>query len=320
MGATVLLTGATGFVGRHLYPELEERGYDVRCGTRNPERAALEQPRMSWVRFDVFDEGSMRAALTGCEAAFYLVHAMAEGPGYAERERRAAVGFRRAAAESGLKRIVYLGGVAPRGRPSEHLQSRIETGQLLRVGSVPTIELRAGMIIGAGSESWTICRDLASRLPFMILPRWLESCSQPVAIADVVAALAAALEVEIEQSALFDLPGPSTLSAKEILFRIARLKGMRPTAVSVPVLTPKLSSYWLKLVSGADFNIAKELVEGLTHDLVATKASFWDRLPDHTLLPFDEAARLAMAEEPAPALKVRVLERAARLLARRPRD
>jgi uncharacterized protein YbjT (DUF2867 family) len=173
------------------------------------------------------------------------------------------------------------------------------------------------MIIGAGSASWRICRDLAARLPFMLLPKWLSTRSQPVAIDDVVLALAEAASIELSGSAVYDLPGPEVLSAKEILMRIAHLHGTEPRTINVPILTPKLSSYWLKLVSGADFSIARELVEGLQTDLLPTQAPFWERLPEHTLVSFDEAAASALANEPPGSLRSQMLEAASRRFSRR---
>lgn len=316
MDGPILLTGATGFIGRHAYDALVARGHRVRCASRDPERARARLPGREWVRLDVGDPSSLRAALEGARGALFLVHAMAEGHGYAERERKAALAFRDAASAAGLQRVVYLGGVAPHGAPSDHLASRLETGRLLRQGEVSTVELRAGMVLGAGSESWKICRDLAARLPFMILPRWLQSRSQPIAVEDVVFALAHALELSPHLCGLYDLPGPEVLTAEQILFRIARLRGTNPRALNVPVLTPKLSSYWLRFVSGADYAIARELVEGLEHDLVATEPSFWSLVPDHDLVPFDVAARRALAEEAPGSRRTRALEAVASRLSR----
>jgi len=316
MTRRVLLTGATGFVGGHLFPALAASGHSVVCASRDPRRAEGRHPERTWVELDVQRPETLPGALEGIDVVYYLVHAMAEGEGYHERELRAAHDLREAVAEAGVERVIYLGGVAPAGPPSEHLESRLATGRVLRGGDVPCVELRAGMIIGAGSASWRVCRDLAVRLPFMILPRWLETRSQPIAIEDVVVALEASATIEIPHSVVYDIPGPEVLSAKEILFRIARLRGTEPRAIGVPLLTPRLSSYWLKLVSGADFSVARELVEGLRSDLVAPDEGLWARLPDHERIAFDEAARRALAADgPAP-LRTRLLEGAARRLAR----
>ncbi len=315
----VLLAGATGFVGRHLRPALAARGVQVRCASRTPERHRRDEGDCEWVRLDVDDPSTMPAALEGARAAVWLVHEMANGRDYGARERTSAAAFAAAAARTGVERIVYLGGIAPAGTPSRHLESRLATGAVLRGGNVPCFELRASMIIGAGSASWRIVSDLASRLPAMILPRWLASRTQPIAIDDVVVALCWALEAPLALAGVHDVPGPEILSGRDILLRVAGLLGARPWTVSLPVLSPRLSSYWLKLVSGADYEIARELVLGLEHDILAQDEGVWAHLPDHRRLSFDEAARRALADdrEEKPWKTLR-LEALARRLARRP--
>lgn len=315
--ARVLLSGATGFVGSALYPTLKARGYEIRCGTRQPEKARRTSPERTWVELDLHRPATIDPAVEGIDVVYYLVHGMAEGAGYQERELQAADALVQAAARAEVGRIVYLGGVAPQGTPSPHLESRLETGRHLRAGAVPCLELRAGMVIGPGSASWRICRDLAMRLPFMILPKWMQTRSQPVAIEDVVVALEAAARLPCERSKIYDVPGPETMTAEQILRRIARLRGRAPRAVNVPVLSPKLSSYWLKLVSGADFAVARELVEGLRDDLVATGPELWDELPDHRRLTFDEAASAALQADGEGSTSARVVEALATLLSRR---
>lgn len=293
----VLLTGSTGFVGRRLLPELQAAGYAVVAASRYPEKAKLGAFGVELRRMDVEEPDSIDAAMKGCESAVYLIHGMADRGDYAAIERRGAFSFRAAAERAGLSRIVYLGGLQPRGRPSKHLGSRLETGRILRGGRVPAIELQATMIVGGGSESWRMVRDLAARLPFMILPRWLDSLSEPIAIQDVTRALVYALSMPLESSGVFALPGPERLSAREILRRTARLLGSDPPMLRVPVITPRLSSYWIRLVTRADRHIAEELVEGLRSDLVASDEGFWKLMPDARRTPFDEAARRALDEE-----------------------
>ncbi len=295
----VLLTGATGFVGGHLLPGLEAAGFDVRCATRDPARAATAHPDRSWVRLDVNDRATLAPALSGVRGVVYLVHGMGGDSGYERRELDAARALVEEASRASVERIVYLGGVAPRGRPSRHLRSRLATGEVLRSGAVPVFELRAAMVVGHGSISWQIVRDLAARLPAMLLPRWLSTRSQPIGIDDVVFALETALTLPIADAGLYELPGPEVLSAKDVLLRIARLRGTRPVTLSVPVLTPRLSSYWLKVVTAADYDVARELVEGLKSDLLPTGRPFWDLVPDHELVSFDEAARRALAADKA---------------------
>lgn len=297
MSRRVLLTGASGFVGQQLYPALLAAGWEVRCGSRDGEQRAQREPERHWVAFDVENDRSVASALEGVTAVVYLVHAMGQQGDFESKERAAAERVLQAAERAGVQRIVYLGGVAPLGTASKHLRSRLVTGEVLRGGTVPTIELRAGMIIGAGSISWRMVRDLSARLPFMILPSWLQNHSQPIGIDDVAFALVQALNMPTKVQGVFDLPGPETMTGEEILRRIARLLGVRPYTVRVPVLTPRLSSYWLKLVTSADLGVAQQLVEGLTSDLLARNRSFHDLTPEHVPLPFDVAAQRALSSD-----------------------
>jgi uncharacterized protein YbjT (DUF2867 family) len=294
---TILLTGATGFVGSALYPALVEAGYDVRCATRRPEEAADAHPEREWVEFDLERPDTMASALEGCDRAFYLVHRMKSGEGYHERERISARTFAEAAVEADLDRVVYLGGVAPEGPASEHLESRLETGRILRREGVSTIELRAAMILGPGSDSWKIVRDLAARLPFMVLPSWTSSRSQPVHIDDVVEALLGALELPGDASAWYDIPGPEVLSVEDIMVRVARQMGHEPRRLRVALVTPKLSSYWLRFVTRCDYYLARQLVQGLKHDLLARSDEFWEMIGHTELVPFDEAVRRTLATD-----------------------
>lgn len=311
--ATLLVTGATGFVGRHLVVGLQAAGHAVRCGSRDPERSRGIHPEAEHVRLDLDDPSTLDGALRGCDAAFYLVHGMGGGAGYGEREARAAEAFAEAAERASLERIVYLGGPAPQGRRSPHLESRLKTGEILRAGSVPTFELRAAMIIGAGGASWLMVRDLARRLPAMVLPRWLDNHSWPIAIDDVVAALMGALELPVERAGWYDLPGPERLSHREMLGRVARMMGQRPVMVGVPVLTPKLSSYWIALVTRADLHMAQQLVQGLRYDLDPSGTSAWEVLPAHERVPLERAVHRALegersGEVPSPGARARMEE------------
>jgi uncharacterized protein YbjT (DUF2867 family) len=295
----VLLTGATGFVGRSVHPALEAAGYRVLGGTRRPEQAAREPANKdrSFVHFDTEDPRAMREALTGCARAVYLVHGMGGAGDYVEAERRGALAFRSAAEAAGVERIVYLGGMRPSHEPSRHLASRLRTGETLRAGKVPTIELQATMVIGSGSESFRMVRDLSARLPLMVLPSWLKSRTQPIGIRDVVAALVHALDEPWQASGVYALPGPETLSAREILQRTAKLLGHKPYMIGVPFVSPKLSSYWIRLVTRADMQIAEELVEGLRNDIVHDGPGYWARFPEHKLESLDSAIKSALSEE-----------------------
>ena len=253
---------------------------------------------------DVDREETLNSAFEGADALVFLVHRMRDGGDHLEdAEEAAARRVLECAERAGIRRIVYLGGPAPKDNGedadvSEHLRARLKTGEVLRSSTkVSTIELRAGMVVGAGSESWLIVRDLALRLPVMILPKWLKNRSQPIWVGDVVDALNHALSHEMTTSQAFDLPGPETLTAQNILIRIAARGGIRPLMIKVPVLTPSLSSHWIRLVSRADYEIAKRLVHGLTQDLVADDAGYWNEMPERTAVPFDDAIDRALAAE-----------------------
>jgi uncharacterized protein YbjT (DUF2867 family) len=270
----------------------------VRCLTRDAARARERQPGLAWVQGDVADPDSCARALEGCQAALYLVHGIGEGADYHRREVAAASTFSRAAAKAGVQRIVYLGGLAPTGEGSEHLRSRLDVGEALRGGPVTAVELRASMIVGFGSLSWLIVRDLAARLPVMVLPRWLKSRTQPVAIDDVLVALVRALDLPLTASAWFDIPGPVTLSGQEILEETARIMGLKhPRMLAVPLLSPHLSSLWVRFVTRAQWSVAREVVVGLTHDLLAHDARFWALIDHPHRIAFAEAARIALDAE-----------------------
>ncbi|MCY1072803.1 NAD(P)H-binding protein [Nannocystis sp. RBIL2] len=303
----VLLTGATGFVGRSVRPALLRAGWQVRGLSRDARRPRARWPDVEWVEGDVGDPAVCARALADCDAALYLVHAIGEGSDFRRREVEAARTFAAAAAAvPSMRRIVYLGGVAPRGRASEHLQSRLEVGEALRAGRVSAIELRASMIVGHGSLSWLVVRDLAARLPVMVLPRWLRSQTEPVAIDDVVVALVRALELEQAGSAWFDIPGPDVLTGKQILAETARVMGLRrPRSLDVPLLTPHLSSLWVRFVTRADWSVARNIVVGLTHDLLAQSDRFWTSIDHRARLSFAEAARRALAAEEREGVPVR---------------
>jgi uncharacterized protein YbjT (DUF2867 family) len=295
--APILVTGATGFVGRALVRALVAAGHAVRATTRRgPGRAGAG---IEWIEADLGRPGDLTRALDGVRTAFFLVHGMASARGdYAEEERRAAEAFARESARARVQRIVYLGGIRPRGRPSRHLASRLAVGEVLRSGAVPALELRASMIIGAGSASWRVVRDLALRLPAVVLPAWTESRTCPVAEDDVLAALVAAVDVPLPESRFADLPGPQVLSLREILTRVAALRGRSLPGLRMPLPAPRISAVWLKLVSDADWNVVRELVQGLDSDVLPEDgASFWDTIGRRRLVSFDDAARRALAED-----------------------
>lgn len=294
----ILVTGATGFIGRALVRALVARGESVIAASRQPKPPASMPPVVEWRQCDLLQASSLVDAVVGVDVAYYLVHSMGSGQAhFSDAERRAAEAFVDATDRSGVKRIVYLGGPAPLGPTSEHLRSRLRVGEILRAGSVPTVELRASMVIGHGSTSWQIVRDLGMRLPVMILPKWLKSRTRPVALDDVVTALAAASTIALEASTWFDVPGPEVMTGREILERIGRLRGRQIIAIEVPLLTPQLSALWVKLVTRADYAVARELILGLSEDLLPRDEQFWQLIGHSELLPFDEAARRALLSE-----------------------
>ena len=295
----VLVTGATGFVGKALLPALVEAGCLVRASTRGAVSPAKSAGPVEWVTCDVGRTEDVERALQGIDAVFFLVHAMGSGAhDYAQTERRVALELREAAARAKVTRIIFLGGVAPSAEPSEHLKSRLAVGEVLRGGAVPTVELRASMIIGNGSASWQIVRDLAMRLPAMLLPSWTASRTCPIAIEDVVVALVRALDVPLPGSAWYDIPGPDTVSGAQILSTIASLRGRRVPSLRVPFLSVSLSSWWLKLVTRADFSLARELVLGFKADLLPADDRYWGEIDYRPRLTFEAAARKALEEEP----------------------
>ncbi|MDA0329611.1 MAG: CPBP family glutamic-type intramembrane protease [Gemmatimonadetes bacterium] len=296
---TILLTGATGFVGRYVYDALVEAGWSVRCATRDVTSAQARWPERTWVQLDVSDPGSLGGAMERCKAALYMIHGMAShGDDFRSAEVRQAEAFSKEAAKAGLDRIVYLGGVAAPGDASEHLRSREEVGEALRAGDVLTVELRASMIVGDGSLSWLIVRDLAARLPVMILPSWLRSRTEPVSIDDITVALVRALDLELEYSTWFDVPGPDVLSGREILERTAAALGVhKPVMIQVPFLSPQLSSHWVRFVTRAKWSVAREVVVGLKTDLIAHDDRFWSLIGHRETQSFDEAARTALEAE-----------------------
>ena len=303
----ILLTGATGFVGSRLYAPLVARGHEVRCGSRSPDAARQRDPARAWTRLDLGDERSLDEALEGCDAAYFLVHALSGAKaGYGARELEFAQRFARVAARRNLSRVLYLGGLEPAPEAlSAHLASRLAVGRALREGKVPCLELRASVIVGNGSASFRILRDLAARLPAMVLPAWLENRTEPVAIDDVISALVAGLSVPLPASDWQDLPGSEALSGREMLLRTAAILGIKPRTLRVPLLTPRLSARWLWVISGVDYRLAQELVDGLRCDLLAQRRGFRERAGLPPPMSFDQAVRLALVERQRPSLRAR---------------
>jgi uncharacterized protein YbjT (DUF2867 family) len=293
----ILLTGATGYVGGHLLAALREDRRSVRCLARRPERLkSVDSDGIQVVKGDVLDPISIRQAMEGVDSAYYLVHSMAGEGSFEERDREAAQNFSKAAAEAGVGRIIYLGGLARGEDLSGHLSSRLEVGEILRASSVPTIELRASVIIGSGSLSFEVVRALVNRLPLMVTPRWVSTRSQPIAINDVISYLKAALEIEVEGSCIFEIGGADTACYMDIMTEYARQRGLRRLFLPVPVLTPWLSSLWLGLVTPVLARIGRRLIEGVRNESVVSDSKALTAFPIEPMT-MSEAIREALREE-----------------------
>jgi uncharacterized protein YbjT (DUF2867 family) len=276
MGAdkVVLLTGATGYVGGRLLPLLIKNGWRVRCLARDPQRLAARVPSsVEVVGGDVLNAASLSIAMQGVHAAYYLVHSMGAAGDFEEQDRIAADNFAAAASDAGVRRIIYLGGLGEDDRSlSAHLRSRHEVGERLRGHGVPVVELRASIIIGSGSLSFEMIRALVERLPVMVTPRWVRVTAQPIAIGDVLQYLRAALTIETDRSLVVEIGGHDRVSYGELMHEYARQRGLRRWMIPVPLLTPRLSSLWLGVVTPLYFRVGRTLIDSLRHPTVVRNA------------------------------------------------
>jgi uncharacterized protein YbjT (DUF2867 family) len=307
---SILVTGATGYIGSRLANRLLQLGYPVRAMAREPRRLApLAQAGADCVAGDVMHPETLPAALAGVTAAYYLIHSMGDGADFARRDREAAANFASACAAAGVPRIVYLGGLGTPGPAlSAHLASRHEVGAVLGSTGVPVTELRAAIIVGAGSASFDIIRDLARKLPVMICPRWVHTRCEPIALDQVLEYLVGVLEEPRTTGRVLEIGGGEVMTYADMLRQCAEAMGKRVRILVVPVLTPRLSSYWLALVTRVPMGIARPLVEGLRNDVVTTDQQIrrWIRLAPMT---FRQAARRALAEASASPAAVLLDER-----------
>jgi uncharacterized protein YbjT (DUF2867 family) len=294
MTATVLITGAAGFIGKRLTARLLQEGVAVRCLVR---RATHLPAGANPVIGDLLQPETLPTALAGIDTAYYLVHAMGgDRAGFEERDRAAAHNFCRAADAAGVRRVIYLGGLGETGNGlSEHLQSRLEVGNILGSASFATTFLRAAVIFGAGGASFEMIRALVEKLPIMITPRWVSTRCQPIAVDDVINYLAGCLRDERTTGETFDIGGPEILTYSEMMERFAAIKGKMLFIIPVPVLTPKLSSYWVWLITPIKPSISMPLIEGLANEVVCRDNRIRELLP-FRLTPYDEAVRLALKD------------------------
>ncbi len=296
-----LVTGASGYIGGRLVPELLDAGYDVRCMARDPGK--LEGRPWSGaveiVAADAMDPAAVRRALEGIDVAYYLIHSLDAGASFEQRDRDAARIFAAAAALAGVKRLVYLGGIVsgPASRLSPHLRSRREVGDILLASGVPTAALQAAVIIGSGSASFEMLRYLTERLPVMVTPEWVSTRIQPIAVGDVLRYLVGCAALPADVSRAFDIGGPDILTYAEMMHRYCEVAGLRQRVlVSVPLLTPGLSSLWVGLVTPVPAGLARPLVESLRNEVVCSEHDIARYLPDPPkgLMSLSEAITLAL--------------------------
>jgi len=271
----VLLSGATGYIGGRLLKALEKAGWPVRCLARHPE--FLQQrvaPNTEVVQGDCLEQSSLPAVMAGVHTAYYLVHSMGSSGRFEEQDRQAARNFAAAACQAGVRRIIYLGGLGAQGPSlSAHLRSRQEVADILRSSGVPTIEFQASIVVGSGSLSFEMIRALVQRLPVMICPLWVGVKAQPIAVEDLIAYLLQALELPVGDEAVFEIGGADQVSYGEIMQEYARQCGLRRWLIPVPVLTPRLSSLWLGLVTPIYARIGRKLVDSMRNPTLVRNPS-----------------------------------------------
>lgn len=296
----VLVFGASGYVGGWLVPRLLREPVTVRAAARSREvLEARDWPGVEIVEADALAPGTLDAALADVDVAYYLVHSMAAGKNFGRLDLEAADHFAAAAARAGVRRIVYLGGLVPGDADSEHIVSRAETGDRLRRGPVPVTELRAGIIIGPGSAAFEVMRDLVLHLPVMTTPRWVRATSPPIALDDLLEYLVRIPFIDEAAGGTFDAAGPETVTYEDMMRLLAEVAGKRqPWIIPVPVLSPKLSSYWLGLVTAVPTPVARALIGGLKHDFTADDAEL-RRLVPQRLLGVREAIEASFDAERA---------------------
>ncbi len=295
----ILLTGANGYIGKRLIPVLIEDGHEVVCLVRNPSRLSLSKSlreKITVVQGDLLNRDSLNEIPADIEAAFYLVHSMGHaGTDFALLEQQCAENFVARISQTKVRQIIYLSGIVNDDNLSKHLQSRHSVENALRASGRPLTTLRAGIIIGSGSASFEIIRDLVEKLPVMIAPRWLNNLTQPIAVSDVLYYLRKLIGNEACYDRTFDIGGPDILNYRDILLRFAKVRGFKRYVFNVPVLTPRLSSYWLYFMTSTSFSLAQSLVDSLKNEVVC-KNNDIEKIIPHRCLPYEEAVQRAFSK------------------------
>ena len=293
----ILLTGATGYVGGELLKELESAGHAVNCLVRNPGKLDATGARTTVFQGDVLDRSSMEEAFKGVDTAYFMVHFLVEKNGFEAKEREAACNFASVARGAGVKRIIYLGALGNESDGlSPHLRSRQDVGNVLRESGIPTIEFRASIVLGEGSLSFQMIRDLAEKIPIMVMPKWASMKAQPIGIHDLLDYLVQALDIHLEHHEIIEIGGLDQMSYGDLLREYAKQRDLRRVMIPVPVLSPWLSGHWLSIFTGVDVGVGRKLIEGMRNPTVVESRrarELFAVLPEST----SESMRRAIAEE-----------------------